>query len=214
MLSNNAARTKGCTPRLDLVNGAYYYTHGSRENRNGSDCRAITAKPWRSGRISKAGRGKITGWYPAWLTGLFRLSLLSRIYSVAINEWGWLHISPCREVHRNRETRRERYITDLELNALNSAASDRMSCIIDLAYLTAARKGDLLKIMLKDIRADGLHVRQQKRGKYQIFNWSPTLHAVVARAKKLRRKHDALYLFCTALVHTTQAADSIPCGAA
>ena len=26
MLGNNAARAKGCTPRLDLVNGAYYYT--------------------------------------------------------------------------------------------------------------------------------------------------------------------------------------------
>ena len=126
-----------------------------------------------------------------------QISLLSRMYSVAINEWGWLHINPCREVHRNKEARRDRYITDLEMDALKTAASDQMCCIIDLAYLTAARKSDLLKLMLKDIRPDGLHVRQQKTGKYQIFNWTPTLRALVARAKKLRRKHDSLYLFCT-----------------
>jgi integrase len=126
-----------------------------------------------------------------------QISLLSRIYSVAINEWGWLHINPCREVHRNKEARRDRYITDLELSALTTAASDQMICIIDLAYLTAARKSDLLKIMLKDIRPDGLHIRQQKTGKYQIFNWSPALQAVVARAKELRRRHDSMYLFCT-----------------
>jgi integrase len=87
--------------------------------------------------------------------------------------------------------------TELELNALKAAASEQMGCIIDLAYLTAARKSDLLTIMLKDMRPDGLHIRQQKTGKYQIFNWSPALKAVVARTKELRRRHDSMYLFCT-----------------
>ena len=126
-----------------------------------------------------------------------QISLLSRMYSVAINEWSWLDINPCREVHRNPEARRGRYITDAELIALKQAAGDQMRCIIELAYLTASRKSDLLKIMLKDDRPDGLHVRQQKTGKYQIFNWSPTLRSLINRAKKLRRRHDSLYLFCT-----------------
>ena len=50
---------------------------------------------------------------------------------------------------------------------------------------------------LKDIKPDGLHIRQQKTGKYQIVNWSPALKSLIERSKKLRRRHDSLYLFCT-----------------
>ena len=72
-----------------------------------------------------------------------------------------------------------------------------MQCIIELAYLTAARKSDLLKIKLSDIRQDGLHIKQQKTGKYQIFTWSPGLRAIISRSKKLRRRQSSFFLFAT-----------------
>lgn len=43
--------------------------------------------------------------------------------------------------------------------------SDQFRCIIDLAYLTAMRKGDLLRLNLSDIRENGLYVKQGKTGK-------------------------------------------------
>ena len=78
------------------------------------------------------------------------------------------------------EKHRERYITDVELEQLKESASPQIRCIIGLAYLTASRKGDLLKIRLGNIKPDGLHNKQQKTGKYQIYNWSPALREVVA----------------------------------
>lgn len=124
-------------------------------------------------------------------------SLFSRMYSVAINDWGWLRINPCREAHRNPEKKRDRYITDIEMESLKNIANDQMQCIIELAYLTAARRSDLLKIKLSDIRKDGLHIKQQKTGKYQIFTWSPGLRAIISRSRKLRRKHSSFFLFAT-----------------
>lgn len=126
-----------------------------------------------------------------------QISLFSRMYSVAINDWGWLKINPCREAHRNTEIKRKRYITDIEMASLNANANEQMQCIIELAYLTAARKSDLLKIKLSDIREDGLHIEQQKTGKYQIFKWSQGLRSVISRSRKLRRKHSSFFLFAT-----------------
>jgi len=126
-----------------------------------------------------------------------QIGLLSRMYSVAVGRWGWLQANPCKQIHRNREEHRTRYITDAEYAVLLLHASGTLQCVIELAYLTAARKGDLLKIMLNDDKHDGLHIRQQKTGKYQIFNWSPALRAAFDQAKHLRRRHDSLYLFCT-----------------
>ena len=126
-----------------------------------------------------------------------QIALLSRMYSVAVTEWGWLDFNPCKQVSRNQEKHRERYITDTELEQLKESASKQMRCIIDLAYLTASRKGDLLKIRLGDIKPDGLHIKQQKTGKYQIYNWSPAIREVVAQSKQLCRRASSLFLFAT-----------------
>ncbi len=126
-----------------------------------------------------------------------QISLLSRMYSVAMNDWAWIHINPCIGAEKYKEPPRNRYITDTEMQALRTTATDHMRALIDVAYLTASRKSDLLKIMEGDIRDDGLHVRQQKTGKYQIFNWSPALREAVERAREHRRPKKALYLFCT-----------------
>ncbi len=96
------------------------------------------------------------------------------------------------------------------MESITSIASEQMKCIIELAYLTAARKSDLLKIKLSDIRKDGLHVTQQKTGKSQIFTWSPGLKTIISRSKKLRRKHSSFFLFATrnGTPHTTSGFNS------
>lgn len=139
------------------------------------------------------------------------VALLSTVYSHA-RSWGWIDApNPCFTVRRNKEPKRERYITDDELRALRAAASDQIGCIIDLAYITGMRKRDLLRLRLADLQDDGIHIKQSKTGKRQIFEWTEDLRAVVAAAKALRRRVGSLYLFANrqGQPYTTSGFDSM-----
>jgi len=94
------------------------------------------------------------------------------IFSMAIR-WGIVERNPCKEVKRLTEKKRERYITDNELQRIRVLASDKLRCMIDIAYLTALRIGDVLKIRLSDITDEGIVVKQGKTGKKQIFELTP-----------------------------------------
>jgi integrase len=114
-----------------------------------------------------------------------------------VNGEGWLATAgynPAR-VKRNTERPRQRYVTDKELAALIANAAPKLACMIELAYITGIRKGDLLRLRLADAQDDGLHVTQGKTGKRQIFSWSPDLQRLVAAARGLRRKVGSLWLF-------------------
>jgi integrase len=128
------------------------------------------------------------------------ITFLSSMFSYAMR-WGWCKFNPCTGVRRNTEKKRTRYITDEELKFLMSEASEQMACIIELAYLTAIRKSDLLKIRVNDLQADGLHVlptkTQDSTGQVMIFSNTPRLLEVLNRSRKLRRRASSMYLFAT-----------------
>ena len=138
------------------------------------------------------------------------VSLLSSIYSYAMR-WGWVDHNPCIGIRRHSEKPRERYLEDFELGMLKEAASNQFRCIIDLAYLTAMRKGDLLRLKLSDIREDGLYVQQGKTGKRQIFELTSDLQSLLSRIRKLRRRVSYLWLFATrdGQPYTSSGFDSI-----
>ena len=125
------------------------------------------------------------------------VSLLSSIYSFAIR-WGWCDHNPCMGVRKHSEKPRERYLEDFELGVLRKAASsDQFRYIIDFAYLTAMRKGDILRLNLSDIREDGLYVQQGKTGKRQIFELTSDLQALLNRIRRLHRRVGSFSLFAT-----------------
>jgi len=83
--------------------------------------------------------------------------------------------NPVREVSGVSEKKRDRYITDAELTAIKEAAcfDDRdpprplpsaraFNALIDLAYLTAQRIGDLLALNWADVSDDGILFRPAK----------------------------------------------------
>ena len=133
------------------------------------------------------------------------ITLLSTIFRYAINN-GWTDHNPCVGVKMNKVKKRERYITDLELQELRNHASDSMRCMIDLAYLTAMRRGDILALKLSDISEQGIQVKQLKTSKKQLFKWSTALREVIARAKKARKTRNITYLFTSE--HGSQLTDS------
>ncbi len=124
------------------------------------------------------------------------IALLSTIYTHAMR-WGWTDTNPCDGVVRNPEKPRDRYITDEELEKLRQAASDQFRCIIDLAYLTAMRRGDILRLTLADVHPDGLHVVHQKTKKRLVYEQTPRLTALIDQIRRLRRRVRTLFLFAT-----------------
>ena len=128
------------------------------------------------------------------------ITFLSSMFSYAMR-WGWCKFNPCTGVRRNTEKKRTRYITDDELKLLKSEASEQMACIIEVAYLTAIRKSDLLKIRINDLQTDGLHVlpakTQNSTGQVMLFSYTPRLLEALNRARKLRRRASSMYLFAT-----------------
>lgn len=101
-------------------------------------------------------------------------ALLSVIMAYGVRK-GLRNDNPVREVSGASEKKRDRYITDAELAAIKQAAcfDDRdpprpipsaraFNALIDLAYLTAQRIGDLLALNWADVSDEGILFRPAK----------------------------------------------------
>lgn len=124
------------------------------------------------------------------------ISLLSHIFSYGMR-WGAVNSNPCIGVAKHKEKGRDRYIMDSEFEGVKTIASELIAIVMDLAYITALRKGDILSLKLEQITDEGIWIKQNKTGAKQLYEWSLGLHDVVARAKALKRPIRGLYLFCT-----------------
>ncbi|WP_231731214.1 tyrosine-type recombinase/integrase [Lampropedia cohaerens] len=113
-------------------------------------------------------------------------ALLSHIFNKA-REWGYTNAAnPCQGVRGFREAGRSRYVQDHEFKAVKRAAKPVIADAMDLAYLTAQRPADLLKMRWSDIYRGALHVRQNKTGALLSIEVSGDLADVLERIK-LRR---------------------------
>lgn len=124
------------------------------------------------------------------------ISLLSHIFSYAMR-WGMIDRNPCIGVAKHAEKGRDRYITDQEFDGVKALASELIAIVMDFAYMTALRKGDILNLRLEKITDEGILITQAKTGAKQLYEWSSGLREVVRRAHGLKRPISGLYLFCT-----------------
>jgi integrase len=123
-------------------------------------------------------------------------ALLSHVFSYAIR-WGVAKDNPCRNVKRNTERPRDRYVEDAELEAFKGHAGELLRNYVDFKYLTGLRKGDILKLRLDALTDEGIAVTQAKTGGRLIFLWDAELRAVVDRIRAMPRPIRGLHLFCT-----------------
>lgn len=100
-------------------------------------------------------------------------------------EHGIVAANPCTGIKRLTEAKRDRYLSDAELAAIRQAAPARLRLVIDLAYLTGQRIGDVLAIRRSDLTDDGIRFKQAKTGTGLTVAWSPALRATVEQAKAL-----------------------------
>ena len=130
------------------------------------------------------------------------LALLSHVMRYAIRI-GKLPsgVNPCSTIQRHKEEVRDRYIEHEEYNAVWQRASAQMRVLMDLAYLTGQRQADLVNLKRSQLRADGIHFRQQKsvtRGKVArklIIEYSGQLRSVLSAAGELTDV-PSLYVVC------------------
>jgi integrase len=106
--------------------------------------------------------------------------------------WGMCKTNPCYGVKRHVEHRRDRYLEEYAL--IWKAAPPQLRAIMDIAYLTAQRIGDILAIRLSDITPEGIYFKQQKTGKRLLVN-APDLPEAIRRAKALHSNIRGLTLF-------------------
>jgi integrase len=112
-------------------------------------------------------------------------AVLSGAYEFAMRK-GWATANPCRGIRRNKERRRERYVTDAEFLAAFEAAPEPLQDVMAIALLTGSRQGDLRNLKREDLRQDGIYVLEGKTaattGKRRLVAWSDALRFFVRRA--------------------------------
>jgi len=85
---------------------------------------------------------------------------------------------------------RRRYVTNEEYIHVWSLASPMVRCVMDLAMLTALRRGDIFKLERKHITDDGLYIKpgktQNTTGVELLFEWTPALREVVRQALTIK----------------------------
>ena len=123
------------------------------------------------------------------------ISLLSHIFSYGMR-WGMVDANPCIGVAKHTEKGRDRYVSDAEFEGVKNLASPLIATLMDFAYLTALRKGDIRALRLDQISDDGIIIKQAKTGAKQLYEWTPGLREVVERAKKLNPVVRGFFLFC------------------
>lgn len=124
-------------------------------------------------------------------------ALLSVMFTFAVRK-GLRNTNPVSEVAGATEGKRDRYITDAELDAVRAAAlvgnDDKPTpsgapivALIDLAYQTAQRIGDLLALNWADVTEEGIMFHPAKTvnssGVRMLVEMTPDLQATLDGAK-------------------------------
>jgi integrase len=112
------------------------------------------------------------------------VAVLSAVFGYAVGSWYVADRNPCRDVKRPKGSKRNRYVTDAEYQAVYALASPRVKVAMDLALLTGQRQGDLLELKWEQVTPEGVLFTQGKTGKRLLVGMSPSLEDALGRAKR------------------------------
>lgn len=123
-------------------------------------------------------------------------ALLSHMFTIGIR-WGLIEVNPCRDVRKISIDKRTRYITDAEFAAVKAVSSEVVRLIMDFAYLTGQRIGDVLEVRLTDLLDDGILIEQNKSGgKVRLLVlWNDDLRRLVASIRAMDKQCGSVFLF-------------------
>lgn len=104
------------------------------------------------------------------------LAALSKVFTVAIREWGWLDESPLRKVSKPKEAPgRDRFLSYEEkerlLEACKASENPFLYPLVGLSIITAMRYSELIKLVWEDIdfRSQSISLRETKNGDNRVI---------------------------------------------
>lgn len=110
------------------------------------------------------------------------IALLRHMLTKATH-WAMIQRNPLLGLqYRNAEAPRDRYVTDQELEYAMGQATPMLRALMWIGYLTALRRGDLLRLTKANVTPEGLLTAEQKTGKRALIQWTPDLRRVVQEA--------------------------------
>lgn len=92
--------------------------------------------------------------------------------------------------------RGDKYMSDDDYLAIRSAARPHIALMMDLAYLTGQRVGDIINIKSSDIKDGAIYFEQEKTGQRVAVEINDAI-ADAIRAARALRKAKGIYLFHT-----------------
>ena len=141
-------------------------------------------------------------------TGLYEIRVFKHVFTKAV-EWGILDWHPFKgQVRLRRIKARDRYVEDWEIAQALELKPKRFSgsvlmiqAYIRLKLLIGIRRGDMLRLRMRDLTDAGIIVRPHKtmitKRTARIFEWTPALKQAVEQAKAARAIDLSPWLFCT-----------------
>jgi integrase len=125
------------------------------------------------------------------------MAIIGHMLSKAV-EWGMLEISPFKKGKRlmfKENNHRLRFLSDAEVEALIKACSPHLRPIVEVAFLSGMRRGELLGLKWEEIRNGFIYLTETKSGKARQIPINDRLAEVlkeVRREKQLKSPH----VFC------------------
>lgn len=136
------------------------------------------------------------------------LAALSHVFTIAVNEWGWLEDNPIRKVRKPKEPKgRNRYLTEDEIPALleacNNSSNPYLHTIVVLALSTGMRQGEILNLRWPDVNLDDgrITLRDTKNGETRTV-------PLAGRALDSLREHSKVRRLDTDLLFPGRRCDS------
>jgi len=128
-----------------------------------------------------------------------KLSALSHVFTIAVNEWEWLDDSPMRKVSKLRENKgRVRFLSVEERTSLleqcKVSKNTFLHTIVVLALSTGWRKNELLSLEWRDVdlKRNTLTFRETKNGETRAVPLTGYALEVLKSHAKVRRIYTAL----------------------
>lgn len=121
-------------------------------------------------------------------------SFLRGVFVRAVR-WGIVEADPTRDIKPFKTAKRTRYITPEEFARIRGHASPVLQLLMDFAYITGQRIGDVMGIRYADISEAGIFVEQDKTGTRMLIAMTPDLADAIQRARDLHSSVKGLTLF-------------------
>lgn len=195
-------RDAGDAEHVTLDAALERYAHEESPRHRGKDIEQATIRVMRDEPIcrqalSRIDAGQIRSLRDDWINRGYavgtvnrRLTILGALYNLARKEWGMpALINPVQGMLLKGANRRERRVSDAEINAIISASgSDALETLIHLAVETAMRRGELCQLTwpMIDLAAGVANLPKEitKNGRARDVPLSPNASAILESQPK------------------------------